>query len=306
MLQKLTRFFKKTTRWSKTLICLGFLLLVLMIINQNSSIKEGFSQRRKYVLRKNDDIFDDFYVPVYDQLMNNKVKNLFEVKEIARTTKFNKHSVLLDIGSGLGHHVNLFNRMGGEKCVGLDKSPAMVRASQYKYNDSEFKTGDVMDFMNFDAQSFTHITCLYFTIYYIKDKTRFFKNCYEWLLPRGYMALHLVNRNKFDPIIEAGNPLHLVSPQRYAKKRITNSIVKFNNFDYKSNFKLGGDEATFDEYFKDKKTQKVRHNKHKFFMETQRQILSLARQAGFILKGKIDMVGCQYEYQYIYILSKPN
>ena len=306
MLQKLTRFFKKSTRWSKTLICLGFLLLVLMIINQNSSIKEGFSQRRKYVLRKNDDIFDDFYVPVYDQLMNNKVKNLFEVKEIARTTKFNKHSVLLDIGSGLGHHVNLFNRMGGEKCVGLDKSPAMVRDSQYKYNESEFKTGDVMDFMNFDAQSFTHITCLYFTIYYIKDKTRFFKNCYEWLLPRGYMALHLVNRNKFDPIIEAGNPLHLVSPQRYAKKRITNSIVKFNNFDYKSNFKLGGDEATFDEYFKDKKTQKVRHNKHKFFMETQKQILSLARQAGFILKGKIDMVGCQYEYQYIYILSKPN
>ena len=145
-----------------------------MVINHNSPIKEGFTQRRKYVLKRNDDIFDDFYVPVYDQLMKNKVKNLFEVKEIARTTKYNKHSVLLDIGSGLGHHVNLFNRMGGEKCVGLDKSPAMVRASQYKYNDSEFKTGDVMDFMNFDAQSFTHITCLYFTIYYIKDKRRFF------------------------------------------------------------------------------------------------------------------------------------
>ena len=96
--QKLTRYFKKS---------IGFLLLVLMVlmvINQNESIKEGFSQRKKYILRKNDKIFDDFYVPVYDQLMNNKVKNLFEVKEIARTTKFNKHSVLLDIGSGLGHH----------------------------------------------------------------------------------------------------------------------------------------------------------------------------------------------------------
>ena len=306
MFQKLTRFFKKSTRWSKTLICLGFLLLVIMVINHNSPIKEGFTQRRKYVLKRNDDIFDDFYVPVYDQLMKNKVKNLFEVKEIARTTKYNKHSVLLDIGSGLGHHVNLFNRMGGEKCVGLDKSPAMVRASQYKYNDSEFKTGDVMNFMNFEQDTFTHITCLYFTIYYIKDKARFFKNCYEWLLPRGYMAIHLVNRNKFDPIIEAGNPLHLVSPQRYAKKRITNSVVKFNNFDYKSNFKLNDDKAVFDEYFKDKKTQKVRHNKHQLFMETQKQILSLARQAGFILKGKIDMIGCQYEYQYIYILTKPN
>ena len=58
-----------------------------------------------------------------------------------------------------------------------------------------------MDFMNFDAQSFTHITCLYFTIYYIKDKTRLFKNCYDWLKPGGYMVLHLVNRNMFDPIL---------------------------------------------------------------------------------------------------------
>jgi len=277
-----------------------------MVINRNTPMQEGFTQRNKYILRKNEDIFDDFYVPVYDQLMKNKAKNLFEVKEIARTTKFNKHSALLDIGSGLGHHVDLFNQMGGEKCVGLDKSPAMISASQYKYNNAEFKLGNVMDFMNFDSKTFTHIICLYFTIYYIKDKARFFKNCYEWLLPNGYMALHLVNRDKFDPILEAGNPLHLVSPQRYAKKRITNSIVKFNNFDYKSNFRLDEDKATFDEYFKDNKTKKVRHNQHKLYMETQKHILSLARQAGFILKGKIDMVGCQYEYQYIYILSKPN
>ena len=94
MFKKLTRFFNKSTRWSKTLICLGFLLLVLMTINQNTQIKEGFSQRRKYVLKKNNDIFDDFYVPVYNQLMENKSKNLFEVKEIARTTKFNKLVVI--------------------------------------------------------------------------------------------------------------------------------------------------------------------------------------------------------------------
>ena len=305
MFKKLTRFFNKSTRWSKTLICLGFLLLVLMTINQNTSIKEGFSQRRKYVLRKNDKIFDDFYVPVYDQLMNNKVKNLFEVKEIARTTKFNKHSVLLDIGSGLGHHVNLFNKLGAEKCIGLDKSPAMIRASQYKYNDSQFKTGDVMNFMNFEAQSFTHITCLYFTIYYIKDKTRFFKNCYEWLLPRGYMALHLVNRNKFDPILNSADPLQVVSAQKYAKKRITNSLIKFKDFQYRGDFKLDKDIATFEEIFKDDKTKHIRQNIHKMYMPTQRYILSIAKELGFILKGKIDLVPVQYEYQYLYVLYKP-
>jgi len=307
MLQKLTRFFKKSTKWSKTLICLGFLLLVLMVINKNTPIKEGFSQRRKYILRKNDNIFDDFYVPVYDQLMNNKVKNLFEVKEIARTTKFNKHSVLLDIGSGLGHHVGLFNKLGGEKCIGLDKSPAMISASQYKYNDSEFKLGDVMDFMNFGSQTFTHITCLYFTIYYIKDKNLFFQNCYNWLMPGGYLVLHLVNRDKFDPILNSADPLHLVSAQKYAKNRITNSLVKFKDFQYKANFDLDKSKnlAEFDETFKDDATGHVRQNKHKFYMETQKNILSIAKNIGFILKGKIDMISTQYQYQYMYLLYKP-
>jgi SAM-dependent methyltransferase len=307
MLQKLTRMFKKSTKWSKVLICLGLLLLGLVILNKNSPRREGFRQRKKYILKTNEDIFDEFYVPVYNQLMDNKIKNIFEVKEIARTTKFDPHSVLLDIGSGLGHHVHLFNKIGGDKCIGLDKSEAMVNAAKYKYNNLDFKRGNVMDFMNFEKESFTHITCLYFTVYYIKDKTRFFKNCYDWLMPSGYLALHLVNRDKFDPILEAANPLHIVSPQKYAKKRITNSIVKFNNFDYKSNFKLDKNNiAFFDEYFKDRNSKKVRHNQHQLYMETQKHILSLARQAGFILKGKIDMIGCQYEYQYIYILSKPS
>ena len=85
----------------------------------------------------------------------------------------------------------------------------------------------------------------------------------------------------------------------------TNSIVKFDNFDYKANFKLKGNIGNFDEFFKDKHSSKIRHNQHKFFMESQNEIISYAKQVGFILKGKIDMVGCQYEYQYIYIFYKP-
>ena len=34
-------------------------------------------------------------------------------------------------------------------------------------------------------------------------------------------------------------------------------LFKFNNFDYKSNFKLNDDKAVFDEYFKDKKHKKL-------------------------------------------------
>jgi hypothetical protein len=40
-------------------------------------------------------------------------------------------------------------------------------------------------------------------------------------------------------------------------------------------------------------------------MPTQRYILSIAKELGFILKGKIDLVPVQYEYQYLYVLYKP-
>ena len=125
-------------------------------------------------------------------------------------------------------------------------------------------------------------------------------------MPGGYLVLHLVNRDKFDPILNAADPLHLVSAQKYAKQRITNSLVKFKDFQYKANFSLDKSKnlAEFDETFKDDKSGHVRQNKHKLNMETQKHILSLAKNVGFILQGKIDMVTAQYQYQYIYLLYK--
>jgi hypothetical protein len=133
------------------------------------------------------------------------------------------------------------------------------------------------------------------------------KNCYDWLRPGGYFVLHLVNRNKFDPILNSADPLQIVSAQKYAKKRITNSLIKFKDFQYRGDFKLNKEDniATFEEIFKDDKTKHIRQNVHTMYMPTQRHILSIAKEMGFILKGKIDLVPVQYEYQYLYILYKP-
>ena len=61
-------------------------------------------------------------------------------------------------------------------------------------------------------------------------------------MPGVYIVLHLVNRDKFDPILNAADPLVLVSAQKHAMKkigkRITNSVVKFKDFQYKANFDL--------------------------------------------------------------------
>jgi hypothetical protein len=62
--------------------------------------------------------------------------------------------------------------------------------------------------------------------------------------------------------------------------------------------------ATFHEKFKfnDGKTRK---HEHKLYMDSEDDIINMAQETGFLIQGKIDLVNCAYEYQYLYILLKP-
>ena len=91
-----------------------------------------------------------------------------------------------------------------------------------------------------------------------------------------YLVIHLVSRDDFDPILPIANPLLVVSPQRYAKKRITSSKVIFDNFTYNADFQLdkSKNKAIFSEKFKFKDSNKTRKQEHVFYMEDEDDILS--------------------------------
>jgi len=305
-IRKFLKLINKCSPWFKLTLTALIILITVVIINKYQPKKEHFIQQNKFVMKQGADVYDSFYATIYNDLVYDNIKNEYEIGEIINTTHPTEQSIILDIGSGTGQHVAALNDKG-YPAVGLDLSPGMVGQAKKKFPEMDFKQGNALEFMLYPADSFTHILCLYFTIYYIKDKTQFIKNCYDWLKPGGYFIIHLVNRDKFDPILNTADPLQLVSAQRYAKKRITNSLIKFKDFQYRADFKLdrSNDVATFEEIFKDDNTKHIRQNIHKMHMPTQKYILSLAKQIGFILKGKIDMVPIQYEYQYLYILYKP-
>jgi hypothetical protein len=141
----------------------------------------------------------------------------------------------------------------------------------------------------------------------MKDKQRFFDNAMYWLMPGGFLIVHLVDRETFDPILPPGNPLYIVSPQKYAKERITSTKVTFEDFVYTSDFKLDkdNDSATFDEKFKFN-DGKVRKQQQVLYMEDTSEIVNKAQNSGFILHSKVDMVKCGYESQYLYVFIKPS
>ena len=306
MIKKTAKSISKINIWIRLFVFLGVLFLVLNYINFHHPFPEGFTQMEKFKVKKNDNLYDDFYCSIYDDLVLDHGKNEYEVRELTHILKPTKNKVLVDMGCGKGHHVNLFKKKGFN-ASGIDSSESMIEKAKKKYPDSTFKKGNVLDSVSYQPSSIDVISCLYFTMYYIKDKKTFIDNCYNWLKPGGHIVIHLVNRDKFDPIINSADPLHIVSAQKYAKKRITNSLVKFKDFQYKANFEFDkpNDKAEFVETFKDDSSGNVRKNVHTLHMETQKKILMLAKQTGFILKGKIDLVKAMYEYQYIYILYKP-
>lgn len=301
------RFIKKSNIYIKLIIILLIVYCIVHVCNLNKNNIEGFIQKEKFIIKEGQEVFDDFYVNIYDQLTYEPVKNKFELGEIVLLTKMNpKRARVLDIGSGTGNHLRTFahNKVN---CKGLELSKSMIQKSKEKYPHINVIHGDALNTMVFPGSSFTHITCLSMTIYYIQDKKRFFDNCFHWLVPGGYLSIHLVNKDKFNPILRSANPLLLISPQKYAKERITVSNIKFTDMSYKRDFKYNKDKpiSYFHEDIKDTNTKKVRKNNHILYMDSQKDILSKAKNSGFILKDTVDLVNCQHEYEYIYILYKP-
>jgi len=300
--------YSKSTTWCKVLIFITLLLLLVLVFKgiKSNTFKEGFEQTDKYLIKTGPKIYDNFYADIYDYLVFNNLKDQYEVGEIINKTSPSSKSKILDIGSGTGHHVAYLGAKGLD-VIGIDISPSMVDKAKEKYPDYDFKIGDALDKGQFEPDSFTHILCMYFTIYYFEDKQTFFNNCYKWLMPGGYLTVHLVDRHRFDPILPPGNPLLYISPQRYAKKRITSTKVKFTDFSYAADFQLDDEKniAKFVEKFKNDGDGKVRKNEHIMYMPDEQEILDEAQGSGFILESKVDLLQCQYEYQYLYILVKP-
>jgi SAM-dependent methyltransferase len=289
------------------LFCIIF-LGVLAYFQNNFKLKEKFTQKREFEFKEGAEIYDKFYADIYDYLVFNGVKNDYEIGQFVNKTTPTEQSIILDIGSGTGHHVSALQKQG-YKAIGLDSSENMIKRAKEIYPEYDFRLGDALNAGQFNSGSFTHILCLYFTIYYMEDKAQFFSNCMNWLMPGGYLVVHLVDREMFDPILPLSNPLMYFTPQRYAEKRITKSSITFDDFKYDSNFELSprDNSAMFVEKFRNRSSGKVfRKQEHKMYMEPEKQILQLAQDAGFILEGEIDLIRSGYEYNKLYILMKPN
>lgn len=304
--------------WLILLLVLLILMLLFMYFRSKKHF-EGFSQKERYTMNRGQDAYDDFYAGIYDLLYKTDKRAKYEAQQIVLATQPDtEFSRFLDIGCGTGCLVETVRDLG-YKVVGVDKSAAMIRAGKEKRPSCELVKGDAQESMLFERGSFTHILCMNSTIYEFRDKVTFFRNCAHWLRPGGYLAVHLVNPTKFDPIVPLGKDLSTGfglgksrvydSPQEFSKSRITGSIVDFIDFKYKSAYDFDQVNTTGTviqiETFTDAETNHVRQNEHTRYMAKERDILAEAEFCGFVLAGKFTMERYDHDaHQTVYILQK--
>ena len=88
-----------------------------------------------------------------------------------------------------------------------------------------------------------------------------FRNLALWVKPGGSLAIEVVNKYKFEPVLNPSNPWVGISPQKYVKERLHKSNIVFDTFEYESVFELEDPRAEFRETFRFKDGS-VRRQKH--------------------------------------------
>jgi len=269
---------------------------------------EGFTQLEPFVLKRDQDIYDEIYGEMYDTLTKSSPRSKWEIEKVLIMTDVDKNnSTFLDVGSGTGIKVNELQKQG-YRAYGVEKSRAMNEITEKQFPELTIKRGDVFDPMLFDRSTFTHVLCMNYTIYEFKNKLQFFKNCYFWMLPNSYLVLHLVDPYLFNAVVPITKNEWV--PNKNDKNiRITDTLVDFFDFKYHAHYHFPWDNddnrVIFTQTITDKKTKNIRQNEQVLYMDNINDILGMANRAGFVFNNKIDMTDLNGDKnQYLYILQR--
>jgi len=254
------------------------------------------------------DIYDDFYAKIYDKLFSTPERISFEktnIEQYALAGFPASETKLLDMCCGTSPHSEWLCKTDID-LVGVDTSEAMLKKARIHCPRARFYRGDVTRAEAFPPKTFSHAMLLYFSVYQFRNPKLVFDNLYAWMKPGGVIVVHLVNPDKFDPILDAASPFAMFSLQKYSKERVLDSEVVFDQFSYKSRFVKERDEATFEETitFNEPNEHKYREHKHRLYMPSVEAMLDIVQSSGFSRHEMVDMTPAGYEYQYLVFFTK--
>jgi ubiquinone/menaquinone biosynthesis C-methylase UbiE len=282
------------------------ILIIMYYVSLWDRGREGFSGKTETIT----DFYDSVYAEVYNALWHSsKTVNEFEqvtIQEALLAGKQKGSLKILDIACGTGFHACLFKKLGVDY-TGLDSSEAMLSQARKGCPNQKFQKGDATVATTYGQKSFSGALLLGFAIYELNPKI-VLDNAFAWIEPGGSMLVHVVDPDKFDPLLDLASPFAAFSLQKYSYERQTKSEIYFDEFKYTGEFhkKMNEEEATFSEMFTffNPGDIKYREQVHKWNMPSLESMIEIMKSAGFRVSEKIDLVSVGKEYQYLFLLTK--
>lgn len=288
----------------KLLLWITIVYVIVHIYNKyNGPVKpEGFSNVEPFVIKTDDDMYDDFTISMYEILHNHTIRNDKELIEIIHLTNPSNDSIFLEIGCGSGKGVYELQE-ADYNVFGLERSQALIQHGIKKSPDIEISCGDGYDPMTYEKGTFTHVLCRYFTIYDYEDKSKLFRNCYFWMKPGGYLVVHLVDTDHFTKVV-ACSDANVKTEVRPQNNRLLTTTVDLGDYTYMNKLAIENN-TIMEETFTNKETKTVRQHDNKMFIETINDIVSYAQNSGFVLHSYVSINKCINDnYQYFYVFER--
>lgn len=291
-------------------VCISFYYVTQMF---KEPTVESFSQNQPFETKQNQDIYDSFYVSMYDRIHKTKSRSHYDLIKIIEITQPPDNSIFLDIGSGTGHMVHCLE-MHGYRAFGIDSSKSMIEHSTKQYPTCEYKCGNAQKPMEFESNTFTYILCTHFTLYEFPDKSLFFQNCRRWLRVGGIIVVHLVDKSNFDTVVPIGKIADgIENTQEHTSERILTTSVTLSNATYINKYEFSHPIISSTpehvvkrvETFTNHKTKHTRHHEVDLYMEPIEDIIQIAKRHGFFVKGIVDYFNFNRDkHQFLYFFEK--
>jgi ubiquinone/menaquinone biosynthesis C-methylase UbiE len=291
-----------------------FILLLIYVFYLTISKRyfEGYTEMSKFTHKIDNECYDEFYCKYYDLIFLDERKNKYEVEFVSKLNIHND-SRILDIGCGTGNHVSLLTDKFIDT-IGIDQSPSMVNMAKDKYPHCVFKNENFLEISNLEDEKYDVITCFGKTIYSIQNPELFIKKVNNMLNIDGFFIVHLIDRDKFQPIKLYNNKSKILfNPEKYdVNSKIDKILIKFDDAEYKSNYNKHNLTNTYNatpysyysEEFYDYNTKNVRKNDINLYISTMNDIINIAKQNGFVYHSKINLDIINYPNEFIYAFKK--
>jgi ubiquinone/menaquinone biosynthesis C-methylase UbiE len=294
-------------------IFLAVLIFLMYSITLWYSSIEGFEDGSSITYEDPKEMYDATYASVYNLLWHPNEKLNYErvsIQDISLADRPKSNVRVVDMCCGTAPNACWFKELGVDY-VGVDISESMLAKAREDCPNATFQNGDVTQVHLFPQKSASHCLLSGFSIYQFENPKILSDNAYQWLQPDGHFIVHMVDPDKFDPLLDLASPFAAFSLQKYSIDRVTDSNVYFDQFKYVGKFakKKGEDNASYNENFvyydKDNnKGHKYRENKHRLNMPSKERLIDIVKTSGFRHLETVDLVRCGREYQYLVYFTK--